>query len=97
MALTTPRGGRPKGSTNKLSRDIKEMIKTALEEAGGEKYLLKQAHDNPNAFLSLVSKIIPAEAKVSANVTINPLAEVLSHAQGIALNVLAQQQQADDA
>lgn len=59
---TMPKGpGRPKGSKNKLTMDIKQMVIAALDKAGGEKYLLKQANDNPNAFLTLLGKVIPTQ------------------------------------
>ena len=51
--------GRPKGVPNKLNGELKEMILGALDKAGGVDYLLAQAHDNPNAFLSLVGKVLP--------------------------------------
>lgn len=56
--------GRPKGSTNKINRDLKQMIEGALEKAGGESYLLDQAMNNPQAFMSLLGKIIPRDMKV---------------------------------
>lgn len=51
--------GRPKGSPNKITADVKAMVLQALSEAGGAKYLLTQAQTNPNAFLSLVGKVLP--------------------------------------
>lgn len=51
--------GRPKGSPNKIGADVKAMILEALGEAGGAQYLLKQAQTNPNAFLTLVGKVLP--------------------------------------
>lgn len=56
----TPRtGGRVKGTPNKLSRDLKEMILGALSDVGGQAYLKVQAETNPNAFLGLVGKVLP--------------------------------------
>lgn len=54
-------GGRPKGSPNKLTQDVKLLILTALEKAGGLDYLVRQARDNPNAFMALLGKIIPMQ------------------------------------
>lgn len=51
--------GRVKGVPNKLTADVKAMILQALGEAGGAKYLLTQAQTNPNAFLTLVGKVLP--------------------------------------
>ena len=51
--------GRPKGSLNKVTADVKAMVLQALNDAGGAEYLLLQARDNPNAFLTLVGKVLP--------------------------------------
>lgn len=54
-------GGRQRGSQNKHTAELKEMIRNALDSAGGQDYLEKQAKDNPTAFLTLIGKIIPSE------------------------------------
>lgn len=54
-------GGRTKGNPNKLTADIKAMVRAALDKAGGVKYLVDQAKANPTAFLTLVGKLIPHE------------------------------------
>jgi len=54
-------GGRKKGVPNKLTSDVKAMILAALDKAGGAEYLLEQAKDNPNAFLTLVGKVLPMQ------------------------------------
>lgn len=51
--------GRPKGVKNKIPQEIKEMVCTALSLAGGTQYLVRQAEENPTAFLTLVRAIIP--------------------------------------
>lgn len=66
-------GGRAKGVTNKVTADVKAMILTALDKAGGAAYLLQQAQTNPNAFLTLVGKVLPMT--VAGDPT-NPLAVV---------------------
>lgn len=59
-----PKGaGRPKGAPNKATKEIKDMIKGALEEKGGQQWLVEQMEKNPVAFMSLLGKIIPAEIK----------------------------------
>ena len=58
--------GRKPGSQNKVPKALKEMILGALDRAGGEDYLLQQAHDNPTTFLALIGKILPSELSVSA-------------------------------
>ena len=55
--------GRPKGSQNKNTAAIKDMLLASLDQAGGQAYFLRQAEENPTAFMSLISKIIPAEVK----------------------------------
>lgn len=56
-----PGPGRPKGKPNKLTRDVKEMVLTALNDAGGAEYLRRQADKNPGAFLVLVGKLLPKQ------------------------------------
>lgn len=69
----TPGPGRPKGVPNKVTGQLKEMILKALDDAGGAEYLLTQAQTNPNAFLTLVGKVLPMT--VAGDPT-NPLAIV---------------------
>lgn len=57
--------GRPKGAKNKLTRDVRGMILGALDQAGGEAYLLEQARENPTAFMTLLGKVLPKEMEVT--------------------------------
>lgn len=56
-----PGPGRPKGSANKATKELKEMILEALDNSGGAKYLEDRANDprTASAFLSLVGKVLP--------------------------------------
>lgn len=56
-----PGPGRPKGSQNKNTKQLKDMILGALDQAGGEKYLLDCAQDPKLApsFMTLVGKVLP--------------------------------------
>ena len=56
-----PGGGRPKGSPNKLNRDLREMILGALADAGGQKYLAAKAITHPAPFLALLGKVLPTQ------------------------------------
>lgn len=60
--------GRPKGSKNVATKEIKDMILNALTKAGGEEYLIDQALNNPTSFLTLVGKIIPKDINASINI-----------------------------
>lgn len=55
--------GRPKGATNKATRELKEMILQALDGAGGVEYLQARAEDpkTASAFLSLIGKVLPMQ------------------------------------
>lgn len=55
--------GRPKGSRNKITSAIKDMVLTALDNAGGIEYLEAQANDNPTAFLTLLGKVLPLQVE----------------------------------
>ena len=52
-------GGRKKGTLNKNTALLKDMILTSLSMAGGEHYLTAQAQKNPAAYLSLVGRVLP--------------------------------------
>lgn len=63
MARGRKTGGRSKGTPNKVTADLRSMILGALEDAGGQEYLLTQAQQNPQAFLTLVGRTLPKEIK----------------------------------
>ena len=81
-----PGPGRPKGMRNKITREVAEMVKDALECSilevkgvspakllekydGGTAYLIQRSKQQPNAFMQLVSKLMPT--KINAEVNVN--------------------------
>lgn len=64
-AAMGPGPGRPKGSQNKVTTDLKDMILGALDAAGGIDYLTDKAKDprTASAFLTLVGKTLPMTVK----------------------------------
>lgn len=63
------RGGRQKGTPNKVTGDVRAMVLGALDAAGGQKYLQQQATVNPQAFMGLVGKCLPKDLNLNANLT----------------------------
>jgi hypothetical protein len=57
--------GRPPGSLNKTTLQLKEAILQALDELGGAEYLKKLAIDNSSAFASLLGKVLPTTLAAS--------------------------------
>ena len=55
--------GRKRGSQNKFTRTLKDAILAALDEVGGQAYLVQQARENPATFLTLVGKVLPLQVK----------------------------------
>lgn len=51
--------GRPKGAKNKLSMSVKMAIEEAFKKAGGVKYLVEVAEENPHVFCQLLARLIP--------------------------------------
>lgn len=70
VGLTNAGKGRAKGVPNKVTKQLKDMILGALDDAGGQEYLVKQAMDNPNVFCALVGKILPMQVNAEVNATI---------------------------
>jgi hypothetical protein len=61
--------GRPKGTPNKITKALKDMILGALDDNGGQAYLAGQAQKNPKAFLSLLGRVLPSEIKTTISTT----------------------------
>lgn len=59
------RGGRKKGTPNKLTRSFKEAIEVAFEQVGGAKYLVRMATEQPVAFMTLIGKVLPTQIEHS--------------------------------
>lgn len=62
----TPKtGGRKAGTPNKQTALLKDIILEALDKAGGKAggvaYLVKQAKENPTAFLTLLGRVLPTQ------------------------------------
>ena len=59
-----PGAGRKPGIPNAINRQLKETILEALEKAhpdGAIGYLTEQAVANPNAFMTLIGKVLPLQ------------------------------------
>jgi hypothetical protein len=54
-------GGRKAGTPNKVTSAVKDMIVLALDRVGGVEYLVRQAEDEPKAFMHLVGKVLPLQ------------------------------------
>jgi hypothetical protein len=61
MAKGKKTGGRVKGTPNRLTASLKDMILSALDDVGGRDYLARQAAESPTAFLALVGKVLPLQ------------------------------------
>lgn len=57
--------GRKKGVPNKLTRDVKAAIEAAFDKVGGVEYLVRQAEQNPQAFLTLLAKVLPKDVTIT--------------------------------
>lgn len=58
-----------KRGPNKATKELKDMIRGALDEAGGQAYLVSVAKERPQAFCALIAKIIPTDLKASLQVS----------------------------
>ena len=63
MAKGVKTGGRQKGSPNKITKQLKDMILEALDGVGGVDYLKQTAIEHPSAFLTLVGKVLPLQVQ----------------------------------
>lgn len=75
--------GRPAGVPNKLSGTVKENVVQVFDAIGGLDFMADWAKENPNQFFNIYAKLLPTE--VVANVTVNPIKELLSQVDGTQL------------
>jgi hypothetical protein len=68
-------GGRVAGTPNKADK-LRTMILRALDGAGGQAYLQRQAELNPAPFLALVGKCLPREVHQEITAEMRIRAEV---------------------
>lgn len=64
MAKGVKTGGRRKGSTNHVTRELAAMIDGALSQLGGQDWLVQTARDEPTAFLALLGKRLPKDMRI---------------------------------
>ncbi len=69
--------GRPKGSKNKMPGQVKDMVLTALGNVGGVAYLERQADENPQAFMTLIGKVIPLQVAGDPDNPIKSVTEII--------------------
>jgi hypothetical protein len=65
------KGGSRKGIPNKITGELKQMILTALDQAGGVEYLAEKAESHPQAFMALIGRVLPMTVSGDPD---NPLA-----------------------
>ncbi|WP_185973497.1 hypothetical protein [Mesorhizobium sp. WSM4303] len=63
--------GRPKGSVNKTTKAVRELVVDALHDVGGKDWLIQLAKDDPKTFSGLIGRVIPlqVDANVKSTVT----------------------------
>ena len=52
--------GRPRGSPNRSTTELKSAILQALDQAGGAEYLERLARDQPDTFVKLLLRLLPS-------------------------------------
>ncbi len=70
MAQGAKTGGRKKGTPNKLTRDMKEAIIQAFNNAGGIEYLEKVAKEDQRTFCTLLGRVLPMTVDGEVGVTV---------------------------
>ena len=71
VATSSEHKGRSKGTPNKTTKELKDMILGALSDVGGQAYLARQAEENPGAFMGLIGRVLPKDVTLSADSAIN--------------------------
>lgn len=66
MAKGRKTGGRKKGTSNKLTADLRTAIQGAFTKVGGQSYLQKVAQDDPRTFCKLLGMTLPKDVNLKA-------------------------------
>lgn len=61
MAKGVKTGGRKAGTPNRVTADIKDAILAAFKKVGAEEYLATIATTKPDAFCTLLGKVMPTQ------------------------------------
>ena len=72
--------GRKAGVPNKISSCVKDNVIEVFQSIGGVNNMAVWASENQTQFYNLYSKLLPLQ--VDANVTINPIADLLNQING---------------
>lgn len=59
--------GRPQGALDKNNKQLREMILEALDEKGGVQFLVECASSHPQAFMSLLGRVLPTQIQGDPN------------------------------
>jgi hypothetical protein len=59
--------GRPQGSRNKITKDIKACYMEVFDRMGGAEGLLKWAEENPDVFYAQISKMLPKGIEIKSD------------------------------
>lgn len=62
--------GRAKGQPNKMTAKVKDAIMGAFDELGGMEYLVRVGRSDPKTYITLLSKVLPAEIKADVEASI---------------------------
>jgi len=63
MATGHKTGGRQKGTPNKVSKALKDMVLGALDDVGGQEYLARMSQEQPTAFMALLGRVLPTTSE----------------------------------
>ena len=59
--------GRPKGSPNRITTELREMVMAALEQEGGVELLRRWAREKPEVFSKLLVRCIPQAVRAEVD------------------------------
>lgn len=63
--------GRQKGSLNKVTREVKDVIQRCFDSIGGEVAFARWARRNPDEFYKIYAKLLPIKLQATESKEIN--------------------------
>jgi len=88
--------GKPKGTPNKATVQLRTMVSKALNKAGGVNYLVAQAEANPSAFMALVAKTMPQKVDLDVRMISSDMINLMQERRDAIAQTIEHQITKDD-
>ena len=66
MAHGRKTGGRTKGTPNRLTSELRDLMLGALDDLGGREWVVERARERPELMFQMLGRLLPRDVKLDA-------------------------------